>query len=41
MAIWFELITVLLVTYGMGLGIGWLTWGNIMPHDEIDEGEQE
>lgn len=27
MAIWFELILLLLFTYAMGLGIGWLAWG--------------
>lgn len=27
MPIWFELITLLLFTYMVGLGIGWLLWG--------------
>jgi hypothetical protein len=35
MAIWFELIVVLLVAYATGLGIGWLKWGNVMPQDEV------
>lgn len=27
MPIWFELLILLLVTYAVGLGIGWTIWG--------------
>ncbi|WP_268893565.1 hypothetical protein [Pontixanthobacter luteolus] len=27
MPIWFELMVLLLVTYVIGLGLGWLVWG--------------
>ncbi len=27
MAIWFELMVMLLATYFAGIGIGWLVWG--------------
>jgi hypothetical protein len=27
MPIWFELVLLMLFTYALGLGIGWLLWG--------------
>lgn len=27
MAIWFELMVMMLATYFVGLGIGWVVWG--------------
>lgn len=27
MPIWFELIVLLLVSYALGIGAGWLVWG--------------
>ncbi len=29
MAMWFELTVMLLATYAVGLGIGWLFWGRV------------
>ena len=29
MPIWFELIFLLLITYTVGLAIGWMLWGNM------------
>lgn len=29
MAIWFELMVMLLATYFAGLGLGWLVWGGV------------
>ena len=29
MAIWFELMVMLLVAYALGLGVGWLLWGRV------------
>ena len=34
MPIWFELMILLLVTYGIGIGIGWVFWGRGIAHDE-------
>ena len=34
MPIWFELLVLLLVTYVIGLGIGWLCWGRSAPDAE-------
>ncbi|MGB3739829.1 MAG: hypothetical protein WA948_10825 [Pontixanthobacter sp.] len=28
MPIWFELIFLLLITYAIGLAVGWLLWGS-------------
>lgn len=36
MAIWFELMVMLLATYFIGLGLGWLIWGHA-PDDLGDE----
>ncbi len=29
MAMWFELMVMLLAAYSVGLGIGWLIWGRV------------
>lgn len=34
MPIWFELMILLLVTYGIGIGVGWVLWGRGIAHDE-------
>jgi hypothetical protein len=34
MPIWFELMILLLITYGVGIGIGWLLWGRGIVDDE-------
>lgn len=38
MAIWFELLVMLLATYSLGLALGWLIWGGA-PNDM--EGEAD
>lgn len=37
MPIWFELLILLLVTYAIGVGIGWLLWGGT----DISDGGME
>lgn len=34
MPIWFELMILLLVTYGIGIGLGWALWGRGIVADE-------
>lgn len=34
MPIWFELMILLLATYGIGIGVGWVLWGRGNSHDE-------
>jgi hypothetical protein len=34
MPIWFELMILLLVTYGVGIGLGGLLWGRGIADDE-------
>jgi hypothetical protein len=34
MPIWVELLVLLLVTYGLGLGIGWAVWGRMPANGE-------
>lgn len=31
MPIWFELMILMLLAYGIGLAIGWLVWGRVSP----------
>lgn len=41
MPIWFELLALLLVTYAIGLTVGWALWGHLPdldPDPEIDDG---
>ncbi|MFV0644927.1 MAG: hypothetical protein ACK5NN_10585 [Sphingomonadaceae bacterium] len=28
MPLWSELIVLMVITYGIGIGLGWLVWGN-------------
>jgi hypothetical protein len=37
MSIWLELLVLLLVTYAVGIGIGWAIWGRA-PSDEGGQG---
>jgi len=45
MPIWTELVILLLITYAIGLGIGWLLWGRSpvtlhdIPSSESSEGD--
>jgi hypothetical protein len=43
MPIWFELALLLVFTYAVGLGIGWLLWGRAapLPAEPIAEPEGE
>ena len=41
MPIWFELLVLLLVTYVVGLAIGWVCWGRGAPHDSPSEEEMD
>ncbi|MFZ1742304.1 MAG: hypothetical protein WAT93_05585 [Pontixanthobacter sp.] len=36
MPIWFELMVLLLVTYAIGLSIGWLVWGRADTDETIE-----
>ncbi len=39
MAVWFELVAMMLAAYGFGLGLGWVVWGR---SDTIDtQGDSE
>lgn len=38
MAIWFELMILLLVTYGTGIALGWVVWGRGIVDDEGFDG---
>ena len=33
MPIWLELLVLLMVTYMVGMGIGWAIWGRVMQDD--------
>lgn len=35
MAMWFELVVMLLATYAVGLGLGWLVWAR--PTNDMGE----
>ena len=38
MPIWFELMMLLLVTYGIGIALGWVLWGRKIVEDEGFDG---
>lgn len=40
MPIWFEVVALMLVAYGLGLAIGWALWGRV-PVQPTHEGDAE
>ena len=41
MPIWFELIVLALAAYALGLGFGWLAWGDVTGTRHLADGEPD